>query len=292
MVRPSCAVLVPALALLLGRWPLLLRAAAAGAPVATALAVYQHLLYGSALRSGYGDIFSAFSPEWFWPSVVNFVPWTMRLLPASILAPAIAFTLPWRTHGRLTAGLVVAVLSLGGFYAFYYFSKELWWSLRFILPVFPAVILLVLLGLEGAVRRLGPLRAPSIRMAAAIALAVVSLAAGNHWSQRLGLRLLSNHERVYLGAARWAADNLPPDALVACFHTSGALWFYSDLRILRYEMVPPADGQRLVEAIRESGRPFFAVIFKVETEDAFGRKLPGSWRQVADIDSAGVWVLE
>ncbi len=81
---------------------------------------------------------------------------------------------------------------------------------RYWFPILPVIVILGVLGLEEAGRRLGrPLRA----------LAITALIVPQLWGLGTGyghyLKTLSNVEDSDVAAARWLSDRLPPDALLA-----------------------------------------------------------------------------
>ena len=63
-VRPTSALVIPALMVILGHWRRWIGATVGGLPGALLLAVYQSVLYGHPLASGYGNIFAALGAEW------------------------------------------------------------------------------------------------------------------------------------------------------------------------------------------------------------------------------------
>ena len=69
LIRPTNAVLLPALVVLLGfDWRRLGLAVVGGLPCVAWLAVYNHSLYGGALRSGYFNWSEFFALRYFWPA--------------------------------------------------------------------------------------------------------------------------------------------------------------------------------------------------------------------------------
>ncbi|MBI4626342.1 MAG: glycosyltransferase family 39 protein [Verrucomicrobia bacterium] len=91
LVRPTNLLIAPALIVLLGfdlrrlGWFVL-----GGVPGTLRLGLYNHHLYGGALRSGYGDILTAFALEFFRPTAVHFTKWLALFLPAVALALPLA----------------------------------------------------------------------------------------------------------------------------------------------------------------------------------------------------------
>lgn len=288
LVRPTNLLLVPAFLVLLGwpgkRWLLFI---AGGVPGALWQALYNHHLYGSALRSGYGNIFDAFATAHGWPTAVHFARWLALLLPTAALAlPLIALVSPGPGRRNLLA-LGMAFASVTGCYLFYEVSHEVWWCLRFILPVIPALILAALLGVESLAR--GPVRHwPHFRAAAALALGVWALAQSAYWSPRLSVFLMRHYEQAYADGIALAKPLLPNKAPVLCLAFSGALYFHTGSPVLRWDQLDQATFHRYATLSADAGLPIRALLFEAEEKEAFQR-CPGGWTRVARTGNVGLW---
>jgi hypothetical protein len=73
--------------------------------------------------------------------------------------------------------------------------------------------------------------------------------------------------------------------------TSGALLYYTDFVFFRWDMVSPADFQRIAAACAADGRPLYASLypFEISERDVFRSHLAGRWTQVASFGSASIW---
>ena len=141
---------------------------------------------------------------------------------------------------------------------------------RYWFPILPVIVVLGVLGVEEAGRRLGrPLRA----------LAVVALLAPQLWGLATGhghyLKTLANVEDSDVAAARWLAPRLPPEALLAV-QDIGALKYHLPNRVIDLagiatpEVLPVLRGsgpqdpiyweQRLVSFL-EQRKPDYLVVF-------------------------------
>lgn len=290
LVRPSNIVLLPALVVLLWQWRRWWWAALGGLPLAALLAWYQNELYGHPLRSGYGSIHAMFHLELFGRTVAHYAAWMPKLLPLVVLLVPAAFFLPWRRRAGEIAGLLAWVLALFTFYAFYFCTHESWWYLRFVLPAFPALVLLVLLGLDGAAGRF-PAWAQRLRWAAALALGVAALGFSLGQNRARGIFAAQADEWAYVEACAWANANCPPGSLIACMQASGAVFYYTRFPILRWDNVKPGEFAVYTARLRAAGRPVYALIQGWEEERAFRDHIPESWEQVATIGGFRVWRL-
>ena len=291
LVRPTNLLLAPAVALLVGPdWRRLLAWVAGGLPGAAWLAGYQHVLYGHALASGYGDILAAFGWEYGAPTARHFGAWLARLLPPVLLGlPLVALAHP-ATRGRVVSALLWGAGTLIGCYLFYEVSHEVWWCLRFILPALPLLLLAGLLGVEALARGPGARWPRAFRPAAAIVLTLWGLGAAGYWHRQLAPLQVRPQELAYATGAAAARDLFPADALVVCQAFSGNLRFHTGHPVLRWDQVSPEDFARYARLAAGAGRPIRALVFASERTDAF-RRCPGPWREVARRGGVELWEL-
>ena len=292
LVRPTNIMLAPALLVLLGfNLPRIARFTLSGLPAAAWMAFYNTHQYGGPLRSGYGDYASAFALAWGLPTFVHFAKWLALFLPGIVLALPLAALIHPATRGRELLALALAFAAIAGLYLFYDVSHDVWWCLRFILPVVPALILASLLGVEALARGPAQRWSRSFRPVVAALLCAWAIGSSWYWSRHLNLFLVQVYEQNYENAAIAAADRLPKNALVCASGFSGALYFYSKLAVLRSDLVTPAAFERYAAALRPSGRPVCAVIFDFE-EAELRRNCPGHWSQFHQVANVGFWKLE
>jgi 4-amino-4-deoxy-L-arabinose transferase-like glycosyltransferase len=281
-VRATNAVLLPALLVFLGgNWKRIGLGLLGGLPGALWLAYYNHTLYGSALASGYGPIQETFKLEYGPRTIKHFLYWFAVAAPAVLLA--LPFAARWRIRTRDLIGLVLWFGIITGVYVFYQVSYETWWCLRFILPAFPALIILSLLGLE----RLRPRHRP---LAGAV-LAAWACACSIFWIPRLHALYSYEHEQPYAAASIRAREIFPADSLVVCFYTSGAVFFYTPFSVLRWDLIDQKDFARYVELARAAGRPVRAMLFDEFEDDAFKERVPGEWKRLDTVGKIGLWEL-
>lgn len=286
LVRPTNILLLPAFLVVLGLdWKKLGLFALAGLPAAVWLGCYNRALYGGSLQSGYGDVFSAFALSYGAPTAWHFTKWLALLLPAAVLVLPLIAALRRDTRRRELLALMVAFIALTGFYLFYEISHEVWWCLRFVLPVVPALIVSAMLGAEGIARGVAKTRV-------ILALILGGWAVGNacYWTPRLDVFMMKHYEQAYADGAAAARVQLPHDALVMSFAFSGSLYFYSDFPVLRWDQIEPPVFARYVSLAKAAGRPICAVIFDWEEKDAF-RRCPGDWTRIGGIHNVGLWRL-
>jgi hypothetical protein len=292
LVRATNAVLLPALLVFLGlRWRSLLWAALGGIPFAAWLGWYNHANYGSALRSGYYPIAPSFGAEFGLPTSWHFLRWLAAFLPAILLVlPLIALTRrEFRNRAMLGLGLWFGAIT--GVYAFYYFSHEAWSGLRFILPAIPALILAGACGLEAIARR-HEKNPGAWRLGLAFGLVVWAVAGSWYWCNQLGVFQTKGYEDTYAAAAMAARERFPQGSLVVCSQTSGAVYYYTDFPVLRWDHINRPKFEGYTAIAQRTGLPIRALVFNVEEQAALQEHCPGNWVQVGKVENIGLWQLE
>lgn len=300
-VRPSnILVLVPLAMALGGDWRRWLGLGLGGLPGAAVWLWTNRLLFGRWVATGYGAVGGLFAREHVPAALHRYagtLPWLLPLGWAALL-------LCWRRDRPPRVPRGGAILLVGWplvglvFYAFYKHTAEAWWYLRFVLPMFPAGVILAVAGLRRALavavaaqsagrRRLG---------VAAVVLLVVAGAAVEiracFWTHAI---YYGQRERRYGELIRLAQTKMPADAVVFCMQTSGAFTFYEPQRIVvRYDCIGAAEVRRLYAAAARAGRPVYAMLFPFEIvqDRCFERSLAGRWTQVGAIRDKTIWRLD
>jgi 4-amino-4-deoxy-L-arabinose transferase-like glycosyltransferase len=286
LVRPTNLLLAPALLVLLGLDGKKIGVfIAGGVPGAAWLAFYNHQLYGSALRSGYGDdVFGAFAVAYGPPTALHFAKWLALLLPTALLALPLVTWVRRDGRTREVLALTLAFAAITVVYAFYEVSHEVWWCLRFILPAAPPLICLGVLGAERIAH------STKARCVTAALIGCWAFGCAAYWAPRLDVFMMKHYEQAYADGAIAAREKLPREALVVSFAFSGALYFYSDFPVLRWDQVEPPVFARYVGLAQTTRRPICAVLFDWEEKDAF-RRCPGGWTRLASIRNVSLWQL-
>jgi hypothetical protein len=254
MMRPNLAplVIVPALIM----WPsrAAVAACAAGAvPGISAVALLQAAIYGSPLRSGYGDLSQLFSLGNVATNVVNYPAWLAfahtPMLALGVLAPFVA---PRRGVAWALLAFVVGVLA--AYLPYVPFTE--WWYTRFMLPAIPALIILMMTMVEQAVRRL-PARAAFAAMVA------VTVVLGVYWLRRaedVAVFRLKTLEQKYVELGKLASSRLPRNAIVVAAQPAGSVRHYAHLPTLSWDAIDPAWLDRVFVECRARGlTPYLAV---------------------------------
>ena len=275
LVRPTNALaLIPLLFALPAGRGAILRAFAGGAPFAVFLLLLNHAAFGSALETGYGlMLLTTMTPTHVLPQIRHYGFWLPALLtpllPLAWLGIAFDRGVPRRDRALLVTWFGVFLV----FYCLYEVYDD-WWSVRFLLPGIPAIVLAALL-----VARDVPLPAKPRRLLGFAALAVV-VAVGALWIARFQVLQAARGEVVYRDASRRAARFVPSRSLIAAMQMSGALKYYADRPILRWDYTSPQKFADLRRRAADRGVALYALLWPFEVAE-FEKHLPGDWQPVA-----------
>jgi hypothetical protein len=263
---------------------------AGGLPGLLALLAINHAAYGHALESGYGAIGAEFHTDLIVPTFAYYGRWLPVLLsPVIILAPFVLATgSKWR---RQEVMLFVWAAVFVVFYSAYRWTHEQWWFLRFLLPAAPA---LVIGGLCAARHLLAPAeaRAPARwRLLGPLLVLLVALAFEvTQQSEFDEAKWIGHGERKYGRVAVWLKRELPANSILLSSQVSGALFYFTDFTLVRYDEVTPFLVGPLLAAARSEHRGTFAVLFPFE-KDALSR-IPAVWKRVGAVDDVEIWRVD
>ena len=289
LTRPTCLVLAPAIALACVRWDILVRVIFGGAPFALFLAWYNHRQFGGVLETGYGGILAVFGPQHVLSSLRNYALTFPVVFPLALAAVPAIVALPWRRRGRAWSAALVGALSLPVFYAFYDMTGEVWWYLRFVLPVFPLLGAIALAGLQRFMIRRGLARGRARVGWAAAAVLAVSLAASIVWIREKRVLRAAVDLRPYADSAAWATQHLPEGSVVLCMQASSSLFFSTAFAVLRWDRLPEAEAAAVIRGFEQSRRPFFALLQEHERAVALEQRFRGDWRLIRRFRHFGLW---
>jgi len=291
LVRSTNAVLLPALVIFLGfNWRRLTLFVAGGIPGALWFGYYNYTLFGSALTTGYGTIYEDFSRVYVLGALVDFAKWLSLLLPAALLVLPLAVPFAQKFRNRFLLALLAWFTAGISFFACVAFSHEAWWSLRYLLPTIPAIILTGLLGVEALALRFPLPRRSTLLNAAAAFLAIWAIVGSFFWTKKYGILFIPQQEQAYADSTLAARETFPKDSLVVSGTTCGALYAYTDFAILRADIINAPRFKEYVALAHAVGRPVCALLFEDE-EKSFHEHCPGDWKRVRTVRNLGLWRL-
>jgi 4-amino-4-deoxy-L-arabinose transferase-like glycosyltransferase len=228
-------------------------------PWLMAIGAINAYVYGSPLESGYGSFADLYGLHALPQNLRNYSSWLLQTqtpLVALALVPLFqpgSFRNSMRASARVGLFSLIALVSLS--YLFYA-PFDNWTYLRFFLPAYPALFVLMAAGVRSICPRL-PLLA---RLPVAIVIATACVTLSVQFARDHNVFQWRDHEQRYVRGAARAAQLTPANAILFSSQHSGSLRYYTDRMTLRYDLL--AEGH-LDSAIRElsvMGRPSFLVI--------------------------------
>ena len=269
LVRPNLAPLAAAGALAAWLWPVLserrestrrvLAFCAAFLPGVIFVAIVNDRLYGSPTMSGYGPASSLYAFGLFPGNVERYSTWLLQSQGIFVLLALIPLLVArarpaWLTRAVLIPTATFAAL-LGLSYLFYVHFRD-WWYLRFFLPVYPLLMILLATPVAAAVRAV-PAMVSLPALVVAVALAM------QYWIgflSDLGTLTIGRGEDRYVAVAQYIERELPANAIILSMQHSGTIKFYSGRPTVRYDVIA---GGRLPSAIEwftaNNFRPYILV---------------------------------
>lgn len=276
MIRPTnILIFIPALMIFGKNLRALIYFGFAGLPFAVLQGFLNYNCYGEIFTTGYGDFSNFFKLEFVPQTFFAYTNYLfLELTPFVVLALAVFWN-----RNKNSKIIIFWALPFLIFYSFYYFTSEVWWYMRFILPAFPAIILAMILFLRDIHKS-----APQLRMALIISFLSLSF----FWQASVILRydLLRHDESRYLKVNNWAEENLPKNAVIFAMQSSGSLFYYTDFTIVRYDVLSRDE----LNKINVSSRPFFAILHNFELNQI--SKFPGKWQKENEVDGIVIFRQE
>ncbi len=297
LVRPvSLLLLIPLLFSLRLKPKTILCFVLGGLPLAAIFFAYNFTAYGHPLRTGYAliGLHTALTTAGFGVRFSHYAYWLAMTLSPLVLLGWLGVAANWRVHWRVRALLIAW---FGAFLIFYacYDVYEAWWYTRFLLPAYPAIILGALLTARDVVDVLKARIAKHYRAAFGAAASIILLAAPLGFEQRHIRRFnvtgIGVEESVIPASCRWADQTLPTEALVLSMQMSGALKFYTQRPIVRWDLAAPPEWQLLKDRAVERGYKWYALLLPFEVEEA-QKRLTGKWVQIGTFRTLSLWRIE
>ncbi len=290
-VRPTGILLgVPLVLALRLRPKLIVRAVAGSFPFAVALMLYQHHVYGSVLKTAYGTAGDVISLAHFVACLRIFSSW-LPLLCGPLVFPIglfVAFDRRVPMWHRVLLPVWFGVFL--GFYCLWGPFDD-WWSLRFLLPGTPALIVGTLL-LAQTLHAAANSRQWTRTLASALGIAIL-IGWPAYQLYRRQIFDMASVESIYPEAVHWAERRLPRDAIVVSDSLSGAFFYYSGRFSARAGQLDNDTFQLLRAHAARHGLKWYAVLSDGEPEfHSLAKKLPGRWILMGTYRNVAMWRLD
>ena len=254
------------------------------------VAIVNTRTFGSPLTSGYGRPESLFLLSNLLPNLARYPYWLLQTgTPAILLAFLAPFVVKRASRGASAFEPRAVVITWGCFIAAvllsYVFFRQFddWIWLRYVLPAFPPLFVLVSAALGGLLARVEP-----VARALLIATIVGALAWRGATFDRNFLELRKGEQRI-VAMADYIAKNLPEQAAIVSMHHSGSVRYYSGRLTVRYDYIPPELLDAVLEDLRRLGYQPYIVLEDWE-ETGFRARFEGhsalaalDWKPIARI---------
>lgn len=265
LVRPNLAPLAVIVAALSWRrgepmpWRRPVMIVAGALPGVAAWLWLNHVLYGSAIGSGYGAVEQLFSLSHVGPNAANYAK---AFYQTQTVFPLLALAAPFVLAGdarRQALWLLAGAGVVAAIYLLYRPFPE-WWYLRFLIP---AIVLAIVVACSVAAQLADRGRMRGVVAIGTVALALMGMQAAGA-RQVLALQGL---EGRYRATAEVVAERLPPNAVLITVWQSGSVRFHAGREAVLWDSLDPAWLDRAVAWLGAHGRvPYILVERREEGE--------------------------
>jgi hypothetical protein len=231
--------------------------AIACAPFALFIAWLFNDLYGSPLRSGYGDNDALFGFANVRANLSTYPAWLLETQgPLAFLFLASPFVALWRGDRSPLRWFFAAFTAVIVGSYFVYLPFDAWWYLRFLLPAFPFFFILS----ADAVWTAASALSPDKRALAMALFAIVMLGIGTRNTQAYDVLSIGHGEEKYIDVGRFVRETLPANAVVYALQHCGSIRYYSGRLTIRWDYLPPEWLDRSIAHMQQAGYvPFFVL---------------------------------
>jgi hypothetical protein len=254
-----------------------------GFPGAVLLGALNYELYGKIFTTGYGDISSILKWE-FVPLSLDayklYLP--LELTPLVILTIGLLLPSLWRRTPLIFLVTSIWISTFFIFYAFYLFTHETWWHMRFLLPTFPAILVVICITLRDISIELDNKKRSVVLLICAIFVFFWQVSS----STTLGSLNSGKSDIIYLKTMEKAKELLPSDSIILAMQVSGTLTYYTNFPIVRWDTISSNDLQKIELAADKAKRPIYAILFPFELEQI---QLSKEWIKTEDVDFVTIW---
>jgi hypothetical protein len=241
------------------RWRTLVLFGLGGLPGVSMVAAANTIMYGAPWRSGYGSLDQYYSWSFFVTNLQHYVTWLVTTETPFIALFIVPIALLRRRDGDRRIAVKMLALLIAAVWVSYlfYLPFDVWWYLRFLLPAFPAMLVLAVIG--GALVLARYLTAPrTLAVGVVLALALLAYRAGD--VRELGLQELWRGGIVYSSAGEYVRTKLPENAVILTVQHSGSLRYHGHRLTMRWDLLGPEWWPRALDVLTERGyRPYLLV---------------------------------
>jgi hypothetical protein len=205
-------------------------------------------LYEGPLTFGYGSIFESYALSSAPLNVASYARWLFEtqtpLIVLAFVPLGVRGALREESAGFSPRACLAAIICLTALSYVFYANFDHWFYLRFMLPAYPALFVLLAASLFWIAQKL-PMEA---RAPAAIVASLAMVLAGVNLARNAGIFNVASFERRYVRAAAEVRSRTPENAIVLAVQHSGSVRYYANRVTLRFDWLAP---DQLDAAIRD-----------------------------------------
>jgi hypothetical protein len=234
-------------------------------PFIALVAWVNHDLYGSFLRSGYGDASSIYKWQNLRPNLERYPRWLWESQGAYVFLFLLAAVVPSgpRTNGRAVDCILLAYI-VGVFSCYVFYAPfDDWWYLRFVIPAMPVMFVLSI----DAVLRVGRTSGPAVPLILAITFTAFGVNHAIAYARSHSVFEIGEGEQKYADVGRYLARELPPETTVISGLHSGNIRLYAQLRTLRVDVLDDAWLDRAIDYLKTIGPAPYLVLEESEVRN-------------------------
>ncbi len=232
-------------------------------PVTLLVGMLNATWYGAPWLSGYGATGEIYSAANLWPNLKRYSSWLWQSESPWMLIALVPLLPVFAMHVERRARRLVVLLIFTTLCCYLPYAQfDAWWYLRFLLPAFGALAVLIAAGLI-AIARTAMQPFGRIASAAVLWLLLVSMLSFANGKGVFGL--LRAGERRYIDVSQFVARALPDNAALFSMQYSGPLRFYSGRLTLRYDRVKKEWAKDVPALVERAGYHPYMVIDEWET---------------------------
>jgi hypothetical protein len=276
MIRPNLILLtlVPAFAWR-GRRELLVRFATGLVPGVVAIMIVNFLLYGGPFTTGYASLFELYAFGALPLNLRNYIVWLLQTQTPLILLALVPLFVrdalrddrPVSPRACLAALIVLTFVSY-----LFYATFDHWFYLRFLLPAYPGLLVLMVAALRWLAWKLpAEARVPAIAL---ICAAIIPF--GVNAARHEGVFNVAVSEGRHIRAAQEVASRTPADAIVMAVQHSGSVRYYADRITLRYDWLKDGALDTALRDLTAKGRRVYLVVDDWEEKEFRARFSPSN----------------
>ena len=244
-------------------------------PGALAVLIINSLLYGAPLTTGYGSLFELYAFESLPANARNYTAWLIEtqtpLIFLSILPLFIRQALRPAHDGVSPRAYLAALVALTLLSYFFYSPFNHWFYLRFLLPAYPVLFVLLAAAVRWGASRLPP----EVRVPAAAMVCAVIIPFGVNVASE-GILNVARFEGRHIRAANEIASRTPANAVVLSVQHSGSVRYYSNRITLRYDWLADDALDVTLRDLEARGLPAYLAVDDWEEKEFRARFAPAN----------------